>query len=288
VPEPATYMKVTNRKEITVFGIKRGGNHPVIFWLLRNLGRRTVHLNDVTSESPYDSCQEINVKGLPGWQCKPTVSNLYRLLWQKRKVIEYSKKDTAVNWHYIRSFLPKDCLIISYENRFFENEAYAAFMQNHDFHVGRSEKRYQLVVLRDAFNLFASLRHAPYITPHDITLCVEIFKQYAELFLDLNRQKALNVICANFNEWFTSRTYRIALARQFGVTVAGEAFQEVPSIGGGSSFDGIRLDGSAQEMKVLERWKVCQNDPGYRAIFNDRRLVELSEAVFGRTVPAAW
>jgi hypothetical protein len=218
------------------------------------------------------------------------VRNLCRLLWlkQTQNVVDYSKKDITVNWHFIRSFSPKDCLILSYENRFFDDEAYTAFVRNHDFQVGRSEKCYRLVILRDAFNLFASLYNASFVTSTDITLCVEIFKQYAELFLNPTRQKALNITCVSFYEWFASPVYRIALARQFGVAISGEAFQSVPSIGGGSSFDGIRLDGCAQKMRVLERWKVCWGDPEYRTIFNDRRLVELSEAVFGRTGPDIW
>jgi len=281
-------MNVTNRKEIAVFGIKRSGNHAVIFWLLHHLGRHTVHLNDVTSESPYDSCTEINVKGLPVRRCKPDIRYLYRHASRGQGVIEYSKKDKAVDWNFLRHFTPKDCLIVSYENRILEDEAYAGFVQSHDFQVGCSEKRYRIVILRDAFNLFASLCRAPFVTAEDIATCVEIYKQYAELFLSADRQKELNVICANYNEWFLSSDYRIELARQLGVTLDGGPFQGVPSVGGGSSFDGTSMDGRGQEMKVLERWKVCRDDPTYRAIFKDSRLVELSEAIFGRIVPAAW
>jgi len=281
-------MNVTNRKEIAVFGIKRSGNHAVIFWLLHHLGRHTVHLNDVTSESPYDSCTKINVKGLPVWRCKPDIKYLYRHVSRRQGVVEYSKKDEAVDWRFLRDFTPKDCLVLSFENRLLEDEAYARFVQSHDLQVGCSEKRYRVVILRDAFNLFASLRRAPFVTAEDIATCVEVYKQYAELFLSADRQQALNVICANYNEWFVSSDYRIELARQFGVTLDGAPFQDVSSIGGGSSFDGTSMDGRAQEMKVLERWKVCRDDPSYRAIFKDSRLVELSEAIFGRIVPAAW
>jgi hypothetical protein len=280
-------MKVLNKKEIVIFGLKRSGNHAIIFWLLQHLGRHTIHLNDVTGESPYDSCTEINARGLPLWRCKPKLWHLCRNFWLKG-AIEYKKKDHEVNWSYIRHFSPKDCLILSYENRFLDDDAYAAFGQRHDFHVGCSAQHHRVVVLRDAFNLFASLHRAPFIPAEDMATCVRIYKQYAELFLDAHRQKEMNTICVNYNEWFSSRGYRIELASKFGVAIGGEPFLAVPSIGGGSSFDRNKKDGRAQRMKVLERWQACRNDPAYRAIFEDRRLVQLSEAVFGRIVPAAW
>jgi hypothetical protein len=280
-------MDIVNQKEIAVFGIKRSGNHAIIRWLLHHLGKHTVHLNDVTSENPYHSCAEINAKGLPPWRCKPKFGIFCRYLLRDPGVIEYSKKDPDVNWSYLRHFIPKDGLILSYENCFLETPIYARFLQDHDQQVGTSAERYRIVILRDAFNLFASLCRMTSVSAAERATCVEIYKQYAELFLDPEKQKAQNLICANYNDWFQNRDYRVRLARQFGIALAGEALLEVPAIGGGSSFDGTRLDGRAQEMKVLERWKLAQNDPAYRAIFKDTRLIELSDAIFGRIIPEA-
>ena len=220
-------MEVINKKEIAVFGIKRSGNHAIIFWLMHHLGKNSIHLNDVTGMSPYDNCTEININGLSLWQCKPDIRNLFRSS-SRQGGIEYSKKDKSVNWSFIRNFSPKDCLILSYENKFLEYNAYAEFVQDHDFQVGRSKQRYRVVVLRDAFNLFASLWRAPFIMTEDIATCVEIYKQYAELFFSTDRQKEMNVICINYNKWFSSASYRIELAGQFGVTINDEPFLAVP------------------------------------------------------------
>jgi hypothetical protein len=38
-------------------------------------------------------------------------------------------------------------------------------------------------------------------------------------------------------------------------------------------------------MNVLERWKLAHNDPAYRTILNDPRLMELSNAIFGPIMP---
>lgn len=296
-------MNVTNEKEIALFGIRRSGNHAIIHWLIHHMGKRVVHLNDVTSASPYDSCTEINVKGLPLCQSslsrfqsslprfRPSrqgIKNLYRYLTRNQEVIEYSMRDKDVDWNAIRCFTPKDCLIISYENSFLENIAYSEYVKQHDINVGCSEQSYRIVVLRDAFNLFASLLRMSLATAQDIEQCVEIYKQYAEIFIDPGKQERLNLICINFNEWFNNSNYRIHLAQRLGVNINGDPFQKVPSIGGGSSFNGMAKDGKAQEMKVLERWKTSWRDPKYQAIFRDTHLVELTNAIFGQIVPASW
>jgi hypothetical protein len=100
-------MKVTNKKEIAVFGIRRSGNNVISRWLLRHLGRHAVHLSDVTGESPYDSCTEVSTQRLCPWQCKPKIDYFCKN-FRRRGVIEYSRYDQAVNWKYIRCFSPKD------------------------------------------------------------------------------------------------------------------------------------------------------------------------------------
>ncbi len=252
------------------------------------MGKRTVHLNDVTNASPYDSCTEINVKGLPSFRSKLPIKDLCPHFLGIDEVIEYSKQDKDVNWEGIRAFSPKDCLILSYENVFLKNKAFTGFVKQHDFYVGYSEHKYRVIVLRDAFNLFASQYRATFVTPEDLERCVQIYKQYAEIFLDSEKQKEYNVVCANYNKWFLDADYRMELAARLGIRINGDPFEKVPTIAGGSSFDGTNMDGRAQKMKVLERWQKYREDPNYRAIFKDIRLVDLSDAVFGPIVPVSW
>lgn len=278
-------VTVINKKEVTVFGIKRSGNHAIIHWLLQLLGDQTVHLNDVTGESPYESCREINAKGLPMWSCKWDIKNFFRLFSRNTPVIEYSMRDRRVNWNFIHRFSPKDALILSYENCSLEEAVYSAFLQQHDIHVGKSYQQYRVIILRDAFNLFASLHRATFMTPEDMVRCVELYKEYAEVFLSTAKQAESNAICVKYNDWVSSPEYRIRLARKFGIESDGGPFLKVPSIAGGSSFEGMTKDGRAQGMKVFERWKVYWDDPVYRSIFQDKQLVDLTNDIFGRIVP---
>ena len=58
------------------------------------------------------------------------------------------------------------------------------------------------------------------------------------------------------------------------------ASKRSPPTGGGSSFSGRDRQGRASEMKVLERWRVFENDPRYAAAF-DEETVDLSRRIFG-------
>ncbi len=275
-------MNVLNKKEIAVFGIRRSGNSAIIGWLMRHMGSRAIHLNDVAGESPYDSCSEVRAKQLSLWRCKPKINHALKN-FRSKDPVTYARHDPAVNWGYIRSFSPKDCLIVSYQNRFLDDPDYAAYVSRHDHHVGCSQELHHVVVLRDAFNLFASLCRNPSTTPEDIAAGVCLYKQYAELFLDAVRQKQQNIICVNYNKWVSSRLYRSRLARRFGVELDSKPERNTSSNGAGHRDSA----GKRERLSATDSWQVNQHDPSYRAIFKDRRLVELSESVFGRVASPA-
>jgi hypothetical protein len=270
-----------NNREIALFGLKRSGNHAFIYWLMEQLGRGTVHLNDVNTEDPFESCREINIRGLPSF-CKKKGAPSITTRW---RTIEYSKNRLDVDWAAIRSHSPKTGLILSYENRSLDTEIYTKFCHRHDEMVGKSDQRFHVVLLRDAFNLFASQYRASFIQSADIEEGIRIYKQYAELFLNPEKQIERKTICVNYNQWFQDSRYRIELGKQFGLDINGKAYRAVPSIGGGSSFEGTSRQGNGHRMDVLQRWKRLSDDPGYQKIFTDKYLVELTNEIFGPIAP---
>ncbi|MEZ4727209.1 MAG: hypothetical protein R3E79_08765 [Caldilineaceae bacterium] len=84
----------------------------------------------------------------------------------------------------------------------------------------------------------------------------------------------------NYNRWATERVYRQNLATQLGLPFTDAGIHTVHKTAGGSSFDGLRYNGEAGQMKVLERWKAYQTDPTYRQLF-DPTLVDLAQRIFG-------
>ena len=110
-------VSARNLRELSVFGIKRSGNHAIIGWLIRELGDRVVHLNDVAGPDPYLSCSEIETKGLPVSLCRPTFWNRLTPMRGDAGPQLYSAQDRHLDREATRAFAPKDALILSYEDR---------------------------------------------------------------------------------------------------------------------------------------------------------------------------
>lgn len=280
-PPTTSGRVVHNRREISVFGIKRSGNHAFIGWLIRELAGRIVHLNDVTGGSPYETCSEIKVKGLPASLCRPTLWNRTLAKRNAEIVRHYSARDPRVDREAIRNYGPKDALILSYEDRLPGDQIVDQFHAQHDAFVGPSTRACQVLILRDAHNLFASLLRASFPRTTTLGQDVESYKRNARLFMEVGANRGSGLVCVSFNEWFQSAAYRKQTAEALGFTTDGSPFQWVSRLGAGSSFDGVRLNGRAQNMRVLERWKQCENDPRYQAALSDPELLDLTKRIFG-------
>jgi hypothetical protein len=137
------------------------------------------------------------------------------------------------------------------------------------------------IQLRDPYNWLASLQRG--VTERSVNWpdAVSLRK-----WVDYARLCAGGCEWVSFNRWFSDADYRRGLAVRFDFRVnrAGEAWQRVPSRGGGSSFDGLRYAGRAQGMGVLERYRLYLDDPRWRAQF-DEEVVTLARTLFDMKRP---
>ncbi|MEL4896323.1 hypothetical protein [Crocosphaera sp. Alani8] len=177
--------------------------------------------------------------------------------------------------------------IYSYEDIYPNDERLQYFTEQYQNFIGLSLKRYEILILRDPYNLFASLIKSNMIDPskEDYKTYINLYKAYAKEFIaapDFNG--GLQRIYLNYNHWFVDPKYRIHIAQNLGFESIGEAYNRVATMKG-SSFDGLNLDHKAQEMKVLERWKEFQDNVFWQTIFQDAELVELSNEIFGEVIP---
>jgi hypothetical protein len=85
-----------------------------------------------------------------------------------------------------------------------------------------------------------------------------------------------------FNRWIADTGYRQGISAQLGFTFSDAGLRKVSAEYGGSSFDGMQLDGRTDEMQLTERWIHYIDDPLFGEIFGDGELVALSDALFGR------
>lgn len=116
-----------------------------------------------------------------------------------------------------------------------------------------------------------------------VQFAVDIFKEYAREYLgETNRLP--NKLPVNYNRWFSDSDYREQLASKLGLASADRGLGRVAKWGSGSSFDNRSLDGSAEQMEVLTRWKRVADDPRFKAVVDDAELHALTERIFGRVM----
>ena len=139
-------------------------------------------------------------------------------------------------------------------------------------YLGNSRKRLEVLILRDPFNLFASLLESQMMKKNyeDKHKYMELYKGYGREYLQQSQSKNIHRVYVNYNQWFLSQEYRINLAEKLGFTTSGEPYEKVAHQGKGSSFDELKLKNNATQMKVIERWKNYKNDEFYRGIFMDK------------------
>lgn len=274
----------TNKTEIRVYGIRRSGNHAIISWIFQHYQNTVVHLNDVRKHhiDPYQAFSQVSLKGMNFWKCKPRLSSYMKHKFQKRSLMEFTIVDPAINVEYIRAYEPKDCLIVSYEDYPLNESNLHRYDDDHDEYVGTSDRILNVVILRDAHNLCASLIKAGFMTDRNHAKFTKLFKSYSRIHLGQEPKSSLPLVCINYNQWCIDREYRINVAEQIGFQTTGDPFLKVSHKGGGSSFDKLAASQQPEKLKnTLHRWKALEDNPLYSAIFQDKELIDLSSQVFG-------
>jgi hypothetical protein len=248
-----------NQQEFRVVGMSRSGNHAIINWIFHQIQGRACFLNCVEGKTnPFHSARPL---------CD-------------EQVYEVNYPQFSLAQEQAGHLSHKQALIYSYEDSFLGTVFHPAFEEEHDRLVGRSQQRFDILILRDPFNLFASRLYSG-IHGKSMSADVRIWKQHAREFVGMRNHLVYNPRFISYNAWYSDIEYRRRLAGDLGLTFTDLGINLVPEVGYGSSFDGHRYNGKARAMKVLERWKYYEQDPTYRRIFQDRDLVSLSHQIFG-------
>lgn len=269
-------QSVINKKEVRVMGLRRSGNHAIINWIAKQVSGEVMFINHVKPlENPYRDQYESQV--ILGRELDNTLWNFRDTAWWKReKEGEFSLKD---------------CLLYSYEDQEIEKIAKPSFELKHDLYLGKSDQRYDVVVMRDPFNLFASrLKSKPREDRPNFSMLEvysrrynlpELWVSYAKECLaetSLLKNKKLFV---NYNQWFFDIEYRKSLSAQLHMEFSDDGLNDISVSGRGSSFDGDKYAGEAHKMDVLNRWKQFADIPRYRQLFKTEGIEEYSLKLFG-------
>ena len=254
-----------NDTELAVYGLKRSGNHVIINWIFRNHPGAVCFLNHIPPRlhfNPYLSFGQSFLKN--GAEVTNFPPELRSKVWRTDR------------WHRQHPHL--DCLIHSYEDRPLE-ELTADPLRGveHDRVLGRSGRRLSVLVLRDPFNTVASRMRRRDRLP--LEGFIELWKSYAREFAG-DTDFLPDRVAISYNRWCVDAPYRSALAGRLGLS-GDMGVNDVPVVGGGSSFDAVAFDGKGSSMRTGERWRQFTDDPDYLAAVCDPEVLDLSARIFG-------
>jgi hypothetical protein len=244
---------VINQKEIRVAGLRRTGNHAIIGWIRAQNPEHALHFNHpLAGGNPYQSH--------------------YR--HHKNSMLEQGAKG---------EFTPQSLLIISYEDQLLEKIGSRRFEIFHDIYVGVSEKRYDVVILRDPFNLLASQLKADMVAFSDGSAekIMGLWKSYAREFLGETSYLKQTKVPINFNLWHQDQDYRQELAQMLELEFTDEGREKVRGYGGGSSFNRQNMDGQASKMDLSNRWRFYEQDERFWQLLQDDELIDYATTIFG-------
>lgn len=270
---------------VQLFGLRRSGNHAFISWLISRIDGRVLHLNEVTCPRPYQCFWRARAKGFTRWELNRRILKLRGRGGVNRHLpahllkrpgglqslsIEELDPDVAVR--------PKEGLLLSYEDWELDHPKIPKLLRPTERGHARGAQTCRVLLLRDPFNLFASLLRSQRMTDANRSFYVRAWKQYAREFLGETHYLGKDILRVSYDEWRQSGDERIRICRSLGIPEDASEFTDVPATGGGSSFDGIATD--ARTLKTGERWKQYQHDSFFRSLF-DGELRGLSAPIFG-------
>lgn len=254
--------ETTNNYEFRVIALRRSGHHAIVNWIAGQIDGYQVFLNEChPGKNPFTSCRKSN--SLLG---------------------EHARKD------YMGKPVKKEAIIYNYEDQDIPQIISATFERHRTRWLGVSKRKFDVLILRDPFNLFASRlkwRAGPdrTINREEFLLTRNRWKAYAREYLGETNYLP-DKACVNYNEWFSNTDYRRNLSNQLQLKFNDRGLHQVARHGpngrnSNESFDGLKYDGAAQKMKVLERWRNYINDPFFLELVMDPELLDLSARVFG-------
>ena len=234
--------------EIRFVGLKRSGNHAIVNWIVRQSKGPILHFNDVRPDEPYHPSRLVNGAWAEALAVDTTI---------------YSIEDTAL-------------AVVADAHSYPRRDVYPDL---------RCDRRIDVLLLRDPFNLFASRfrrgepwgRKALYVNGMSTP---QLWVSYALEFLGQSRWLDPRCIRINYNQWCKSLEYRRELARVLDLEFTDEGFNAVTNFGGGSSFESTNMDGKADLMKTDQRWRTFVDDPRFLQLFEDPLLLDLAQEIF--------
>lgn len=225
-------------------GLARSGNHAIINWTLKQLRGRWCFLNCVQAKTdPFESARPMD----DGARHLTNVTEAKTPAAARAVSLEH--------------------LVISLEDSFLRPSLSAESRRAISSVVGEPERELTVIVMRDPYNLFASRRGLSGAILKEQT-ALRVWKQHARACLGETPRLNSEIVMASYNRWVSDQAYRRSLAARLDLAFTDAGRDEVPGCAGGSSFDGRSMNGSAQNMRVTDRWNRFTGEAWFGRLFD--------------------
>ena len=231
-------------KEVRIFGLKRSGMHGASAWIFGHFGKPKAVVQNNTHLTFMERLTrdwfELRLR-----RVKEPVCYINIIEHDELSMIHNKLHDSKYEYNVEKARFAE-----KYNKKFF------------------SRDEYNVLIVRNPFNNLASLsKMRPSLTQKLIPTFKEMWIQYAEEALFKTNWLFPKVVFL-FDKWFSNEEYRKELSLALGCSFTDAGLNRIHgSIG--SSFDGKRFDGKAQEMNVLGRWKQLENKEDYVYILDE-------------------
>jgi len=201
-----------------------------------------------------------------------TTGEPHVLLNNVRLSVLNSRNSNAIfSKNFVSSNSRNEHILIVFEDKHLQRVSASPLLRR----IGADESK-RLIVLRDPYNLVASrLQRTRRRRNRDTHP-----RRVAGLWPDHAKHDDTWTRCV-YNQWFLDESYRRQVATALGLPICPLFPNRIARAGSGSSFDGVRYDGRAGEMPVLERWRQFADDSEFRQHVNHPLLATLSEELCG-------
>jgi len=251
---------------ISLAHLRRSGGHAVALWLMGHFDSSALS-NANTWGKPYF---KITTWMLPDAQSTKPDGTVRRSCRSSKAGLDPRVEADAEDGFA----LSKDLMIVSYEDPNLDlwfpdrwSEVFPSASSHHRLLVVRSF--YNHIASRIAYMRTRTVFAHPGYTP----VSIEWWKQHAKESLVHPMYKVVL-----FDRWFSSSEYRRDLEEQLALPHNDRHLSTVGSDGSGSSFDKTSMNGNAQDMNVLRRWKAVDFPA---EVLADDEARELNLSLFG-------
>jgi hypothetical protein len=239
--------KVKQKHELSVCALQRSGHHAVMEWLRSMLA------------------------------LKYGKESVVFMNW----INEYRNTLDPFNNDPGKAQQPREALIYNFEDcGLYMPTASSKFVHRI---VGSSEKRFNVLIIRDVYNLLASRmertrkQNKPFTHPYNLFIQLWIEHAKAAVNAETGVGSIFDVI--KYNNWFESEDYRKHVSKHLELPYCDDTLDTISQAGEGSSFIGIH--GTARKLDVLSRWKNYRSDEEYIQLVHSAETANLNQDLFG-------